>query len=357
MSDLQEIADRQRGALLRREGAVMRRLTAAYVEAWARLQGTLKALTARIDDARRRGEEPSPSWLLRQELLAVLERELVAEVSRIARLAGGAIAEEQAALVGLAQEHTRDLVDAAMGTAPPGVSLTFARLPTSAIAELVGVLADGSPVASLLAELGPDAAREARKALTTGLALGESPRTIARRARSAFGGNLTRAMTVARTETLRAYRESSRRSYEANDDVVTGWVWHAAADGRTCGFCWAMHGSEHPLEEKMATHPNCRCAALPRTKTWAELGFDVDEPEDGVRRGADLFAELPDSQQRNVLGPAKHAAYEAGALKLDDLAGFARSRRWGRTGRERSLTEVVGAERARGFIAASRGSA
>lgn len=358
MADLQEIADRQRAALIRRESGVMRRLTAAYVEAWARLQGTLKALTARIDDARRRGEEPSPSWLLRQEVLGVLERQLVAEVNRIAGMAGGAIAEEQAALIGLAQEHARDLVDAAMGTAPPGVSLTFARLPTSAFAELVGVLADGSPLASLLADLGPDAAREARKALTTGLALGESPRTIARRARSAFGGNLTRAMQVSRDATLGAYRRASHRSRLANSDVVKGWVWHAAVNqpGRTCAFCLSMHGSEHPIEEQFASHSRCRCAALPLTKTWAELGFDVPDAPQPFETGAQALARMPRADRRKVLGPAKLAAYEAGDLDLVDLRGFGRDRRWGRFGYERSLTAIVGAERARELIATSRSS-
>lgn len=155
-----------------------------------------------------------------------------------------------------------------------------------------------------------------------------------------------RAVTVARTETLRAYREGNRASYQASG-VVAGWRWLATLTTRSCAFCWSMHGSVHPLNAPMATHPRCRCTSVPVLKA----AFGGDEP---TQTGPDVFAELDAAQQRAVLGGAKYRAYSAGAITLEDLAGTKRTREWGRVGYEKSLTAAVGADDARRYIAAAR---
>lgn len=353
-SQIETAAVRFRRALLEHDAAAQRQIITAYGQAWRRIETTLATLTAQIDAARQAGETVSASWLQRQAHWRALEAQILAEVMSIARMAGGAISTEQAAVVGLAQEHAEALVQASMGTPPPGVTLAFARLPTSAIAELVGVLQDGSPLTDLLLRLGPDAADSVRRALVTGLATGENPRQIARRSRAAFGGNQVRAMTVARTEVLRAYRESARQTFLANRDVVTALRWWSARDRRTCVLCWARHGSLHRLDEPISFHVRCRCVVLPVTKTWRDLGYDVPEPPTDTQSGAEAFADLPAAQQRAILGPAKYAAYRAGAFDLEDLIAVRRSRKWGRTDYEKSLSAIVGAKDARQFIAAAR---
>jgi len=108
-------------------------------------------------------------------------------------------------------------------------------------------------------------------ALTRGLALGLGPEVIRRLIQQMMGMVLTRALRIARTEMLRAYREAARRNYQANSDVVKGWIWHSALNERTCAACWAMHGTVHRLEERLDDHVGGRCTAVPLTKTWAEL--------------------------------------------------------------------------------------
>ncbi|MBI2954237.1 MAG: minor capsid protein [Chloroflexi bacterium] len=191
-----------------------------------------------------------------------------------------------------------------------------------------------------------------RKALITGVATGQNPRVIAGWIHQALGGNLVRALRISRTEALRSYRESSRRAYQANDDVVAGWIWHAALDRRTCAFCWSQHGTLHKPGEIMATHPNCRCGTVPKTKTWEELGFkNVPETSVQVEKGTDLFERLSDERKREILGPAKFAAYKDGKLKLEDVAGFARHKEWGPVGYERSLRDILGEREARKWTA------
>ena len=80
-----------------------------------------------------------------------------------------------------------------------------------------------------------------------------------------LAGNLTRALRISRTETLRAYREATHRTYQQNSDVIEGWYWLASlsSSGRTCAARIALHGTFHANDERMKTQVNCRCAQLP----------------------------------------------------------------------------------------------
>ena len=81
-------------------------------------------------------------------------------------------------------------------------------------------------------------------------------------------------------------------------------------------------------------------------------------PHDRVRQpGPDLFARLPEDQQRAILGPAKFAAYQVGAIRLEDLRGIRRDPRWGPVGYERSLREVLGTQRAEAYARLARAGA
>ncbi|MCL5957851.1 MAG: phage head morphogenesis protein [Chloroflexi bacterium] len=134
------------------------------------------------------------------------------------------------------------------------------------------------------------AGQDVRKALLAGLATGQPQTVIARAVRQALGGNLVRALTIARTEMLRSYREASRQTYLANSDVVNGWIWHAVLSTRTCAACWAMNGTLHKLNERLDDHVRGRCAMMPVTRTWQELGFEnVPETRMPIQRGAICF--------------------------------------------------------------------
>jgi SPP1 gp7 family putative phage head morphogenesis protein len=340
MAGLDEAADRHRRELLAGERAAAGRMVEAYGAAWRRIKASLDDLTAEIAAA---GDEASPAWLYRQARYRALLAQTEAELRRFAIVAEAEIVAGQREAVQAAQAHAAEQVAAALGEPPAGVIVAFDRLPAGATEELVGALADGSPLRDLLDELGPSASAAVREALVAGVATGQGPREIARRIRAALGGDLARALTIARTETLRAYREASRRAYLANGDVVRGWTWHAARSPRTCAMCWAMHGTVHRLDERMATHVNCRCAMVPLTRTWAELGFPgAADARPAVERGEVRFRRLSEADQLAVLGPGKFAAWTAGEIELADLVIETRSARWGAGRREASLAEALG---------------
>jgi len=355
VADIFAIAARHREELLQRERQSAVRMVEAYGAAWQRIRHQLGGFESQIAQARALGTEISPAWLLQRDRLQSLQRQVEAEIAHFARFAEGQIWNGQQAAVDAAQAHAEELAGAGLGPPPPGVTLAWDRLPTDALTDLVGFLGDGSPLRTLLDELGPDASAAVRKALIAGVATGQNPTAIARTIREALGGNLVRALTISRTEVLRSYREASRRSYHANRDIVTGWLWQAGLSSRTCASCWAMHGSFHRLDERLDDHPRGRCTMLPVTKTWAELGFPgVPETRIEVQRGPDLFAKLPAAEQREILGPARYAAYRQGLITLDDLVHRSHDPRWGTMRREASLREVLGNEEARRLVASTR---
>jgi SPP1 gp7 family putative phage head morphogenesis protein len=271
-------------------------------------------------------------------------------MAQFSAMATGTITGQQAAAVEMAQTHAAELGLASLqpGAEQAGVSVTWDRLPREALTDLVGFTQNGSPLKELLDELGPTASQAVRDGLIQGLALGQNPRTIARQIKGALGGNLVRALRISRTETLRAYRESTRRNYQANSNVVGGWYWTAALDGRTCAACWAMSGTFHTLDERLDDHVNGRCAMVPKTKSWEEMGFSgIEETAPQPRVGVDEFAKLSPERQDGVLGKAGGAAYRAGAVRLRNFVGRRNDPRWGTMRYARSLRSILGAEQAK----------
>jgi SPP1 gp7 family putative phage head morphogenesis protein len=237
----------------------------------------------------------------------------------------GTIASRQLELVEVAVQQTQAVV-AESG----GAQLTLNRLPREAVENLIAVLPDGSPVGKILAELKVSGSASMREALINGVAQGWNPRRIEREARDAQGRVLSRALTVARTEALRPYREAQYQMRQNNQDVISGWYWLSAADARTCASCWAMHGTFHRNSERLDDHPNGRCTEVPAVK-----GFSLN-----IETGTDRFAKLPAAEQRKVLTGEKYELYKKGEIQLTDLVHRSRSAVWGTNRREKSVREI-----------------
>jgi len=180
--------------------------------------------------------------------------------------------------------------------------------------------------------------------------LGWNPRRTASHIREGLGGNLARALRIARTETLRSYRETNREVYKANRHILKGWLWASARNERTCAMCWAMDGTVHGLDEQLDEHICGRCTMVPLTKSWRELGFDMDDVEGKFpETGITAFGKLSDTEQVKILGPAKYAAWKEGKFGLEDLVGRRYDPQWGWSRYEKSLKELIGAEQAKGY--------
>jgi hypothetical protein len=104
-------------------------------------------------------------------------------------------------------------------------------------------------------------------------------------AEGGFNGGLSRALTIARTETISAHREAAAVSHQENADTLAGWRWLCALSDRSCPACLAKNGELHPVSEPGPQgHANCRCSRVPVTKSWRDLGIDLDEPAEQRER-------------------------------------------------------------------------
>lgn len=323
--DILTITDRYRDALIAREEEAVARLIDAYSDVRAGIEDDLSDITALIESRRQRELDVSESWLRRQARYQALLERVDAEVSALARDHRGALTAIQAEAVGLSNEAF------AAAVAVQGAELAR-RLPPSAFAELVGRLSNGSPLADLLDELGPDARQRVERALLDGVVRGMSPRETARLVSDAMGGNMAKALQITRDQTIAAYRGANHRQFQANADILESWIWSAQLDDRVCASCMAQHGLEFPITEPLASHSGCRCAQVPKVR-----GSNV-----GFQRGTDWFAQQPESRQLQLLGPAKFNAWRDGAIRLDDLIARGTDPRWGPWTREASLVSLLG---------------
>ena len=320
MADVYELAERFRQQAVARERAAAARLVREYGKVYARIQANVSALLAEAETARKRGETVNAAWVYQYNRLRRLQAQTEAQMSTFADAAGTGIeaAQLESALAG--QRDASTLMRAALGVRESGVHVAFNVLPRAALNEMIGFTDAGTPLGKLLAELGPDAARRVSDTLVQNLALGRNPRQTARDIRESLGGSLSRALTISRTETLRAYREGTRAAYAENSDIISGWRWLSARQARTCAACWAMDGQVFENDKPMPAHPNCRCVMLPV----------IVGKTDKAGTGADAFASLGEDGQRQVLGK-DYDAWKRGEVTLQDFVRVRKSPAWGET--------------------------
>lgn len=337
-----EIA-RQRAQILRADDQTRRALIRAHRKVLQRLRSELDALTAQIEAARAEGPV-TETWLRRQDRFRSLIADMERETATFLRVAAEEIQGAKGEAVARALDHAPKLTVASLGPAPrnarAAIAGSFDRTATPAMREMVSRAADGRPLGQLLGRIAPQAAGRVRDSLIFGTASGRGVRHIAAEVSHLAGMPLRRAEVIARQEVIGAYRAASHEAYERSG-VVEGWVWHTALDDRTCSLCWEMHGSFHSMSESLSSHVNCRCAEVPRTKSWNELGFDgVPDGRQTIESGADIFDGLPEADKLAILGRSRLEAYNAGQITLSDLVRETNHPRWGKGLRQATLSEL-----------------
>jgi SPP1 gp7 family putative phage head morphogenesis protein len=113
-----------------------------------------------------------------------------------------------------------------------------------------------------------DMATKMTRALTDGLVQGKGPREIARDLNAQTDMGQERALTIARTEIIRAHAEGQLTALEdlGVEEVGVTVEWMITDDEALCPKCAAMQGVILKLSEAhglIPAHPNCRCAFAP----------------------------------------------------------------------------------------------
>lgn len=330
-SELLKAADQFRRAILKRERRAAVRLITAYGIIWNRLLKNISSLGEEITAARERGEVVNQFWLIRQERYFQLLAQVNVEMRKFGEFAETTISKQQELAAKAGLSNSIALMETAAEGA--GIATAFNKLPVSAVENLVGTLGNGSPLRTLLDRL-PAAGRQiVEQGLIEGVALGRNPRAIASEIRKGLGGNLNRALTISRTETLRAYRTATIQAYQANSDVVTGWYWRSGRSRRCCAACVALDGTFWTVRDPMRPHPRCRCTMIPGVK-----GVTVD-------KGSTWFNKQDAETQKAIIGTKSgYAALKAGELKLQDFVGLERNPVWGDSYHQLSVKRAFAGE-------------
>ena len=321
---------------MEREAA--RRLLDAYQRIFVRLRRDQDALARRVEALQAQGIEPSRNMVRRQREYVRLIAETQRQMQNYAAIIEDTTAWGRMSGAQLAMDLSYKMTEAMLDGYPPDIRAqlmgTWQRLPTEAITAMVGALEADSPlVTQVLADFGLEAAKGIGNLLVELLGAGKNPRVVAREMAKAWGVPLTRALTISRTEMLRAHRSATMASYRANEHVVRGWIWHAfLEDDRTCVGCIAMHGTEHSLAEELDDHPNGRCAAIPVTPTWEEMRFEgMPDVAVKVQKGEEWFKEQPQERQIAIMGKKRWDAWKAGEFTFSEQAIHRYSDLWGHT--------------------------
>jgi SPP1 gp7 family putative phage head morphogenesis protein len=327
------------------EAAAAQRLLDAYTRIYGKLQGEVDALMAELGTAMADGQPITKAELFRSVRYQRLIADTQSEMQQYAAILEDEVARAQQAAAEKAIADSTAMVQASLEGIPEPMRgqlfATFDQMPKDAIRAMVGALQESSPLNGVLQTFGADAAKGIGDALVEGLLRGDNPLEVGALIRREFGVPLTRALTISRTEMLRAYRMATWASYRNNPSVVKGWRWFAQLDNRVCMSCVAQHGTLHTLDETLDDHPNGRCAMVPETVSMAELGLNVPETRPEIQSGQDWFKGLGEAEQRQLMGPGKFDAWKAGKFEFSQLSRESTSDKWGRMFSEASLKDLL----------------
>jgi SPP1 gp7 family putative phage head morphogenesis protein len=297
-----------------------RALVSAWVDAWDEIAPDL---TAVLLDMLVAGDAVTRAQLLRSTRLRKALAVIADNLETLAVDAGVRVTGDLRDVIDRAGAAQASVIDSQL---PPGTDLVnldaWSRVDDRQVTAIVKRSTE--QITALTRPLPAAAYDVVRRELIRGVAAGSNPRETARRIitrteRYGFNGGLNRALVIARTETLDAHREAARVGRMAHTDVLGGWTWLAKLDTRTCPSCWAQHGTVHPVEKTGPDdHQQGRCTAIPTTRSWADLGIDVEEPPSLLPSREDAFEQLTGEQQLQILGPGRYSAYVNGTFPMDD---------------------------------------
>lgn len=220
------------------------------------------------------------------------------------------------------------------------VSPSFVFFDERAVVEMTRRLVKGEPLSNILIANNAHAIDDLTKKFLGSIIKGINTRDAAAQMYQDLGLSLWRAETLARTEIVGTYREVNLQRMKESK-VVKKWRWSATLDERVCPVCIFLDGKLFDFDEVFATHPNCRCAAIPITLTFRELGLDMDDYEASYREsGEEWFNGKSSKFQDRILGPLKGKLFRSGQLTLGDLVGEKEHPTYGPVRYEKSVKQL-----------------
>ncbi len=226
-----------------------------------------------------------------------------------------------------------------------------AALPGASVIDRIAnrSLVQGATISDWFERISSQIKFDIERAVKTGVILGDTNAQIA----SAIVGDGTRGpeafprgrrdvMAVTRTAVQTVANDARLATFEANADVIKAVQWISTLDSRTSDICiarsglvWTLPGYKpqgHNIEWQgpPPAHWACRSTVIPITKTFRELGLDIDEVPLSTRASmdgqvaadltfADWLGGKPPEFADEMLGKGRAALWRDGKITLNQL--------------------------------------
>lgn len=327
-SELERQIAEQRRRMVEQDAAQMKVMAQRWLKVENALKDGIAALVAEAKDAAAANILLSLEDVYKLEHYKRLLSQARSEVIKYSKWASDGIQTRQAEML---SQGVNDAVSTIEATLRDGnVQAHFNKLPVSAVEYTIGYSADGTPLNLLLRKSYTESVARLTQALIDGNAMGRNPRDTAVLMSDAMAGNLQRALVIARTEQVRAYRSANMEAMRTSG-IVEGWIWRSALQDRTCAACLAMDGTFHDISEELNDHPNGRCFKQPVIQGLESVA---------AKSGEDWFYDQPEETQKAILGKGRYEALQNGSFMFGDLAVVKHDPTWGSEVRQASLSDL-----------------
>lgn len=286
-----------------------------WVEVQNRLDSYFADVGLQIEQAQAIGKPLSVSALLRTEAYRTATKVARIETVEFNRRRVSEIETTQVQYVNLGQIHAQDAINVNADETRQLVNFFDPRVQE----EFAGMAGDGNPLGNLFRTVWPESAEEIENLMKQALLKGLGPRLTAQLLRDNFFVPLNRALNIARTEQLRAYRSASLFGYKTSG-IVSGYKRLATHDDRVCPGCLFKEGEFVQSLDSFDEHPQGRCAMVPVVKGVRPPNWQGNE---------EWFGTLEPENQALILGPGRYDLWKSGRISLADIPMKVRDPVWG----------------------------
>lgn len=179
--------------------------------------------------------------------------------------------------------------------------------------------------------LASSTAKKVSDQVLVGIASGEENDKIVTRVKSVSKLMTSQAEAIVRTTANDVSVDTRQRVFEQNTDVIDKVMLVATLDLRTTEICMSYDGQVFPVDEgpRPPFHWNCRTTVVPVTKSWKDLGLDIEVPE-GTRASmngqvpvtqtyGEWLADQPFDDQVEALGQVRAELFRDGKVDIQSF--------------------------------------
>lgn len=319
----------QREAINRSELKLLREMARLWVPTYRYLEEQLQRIVDTIEEKQANGEPIDMSWIYSLDRYQSMLDQSREAIDKYNKAAAQQISGAEADAVDIGESNARQLVNAAEPDDP-----LWARINQRETRIMAGQLSETSPLHTLLSRNWGETMSGIEKALTIGISTGQGSDWVARQMVEAANIPLKRALTIARTEVNRAYREATLETMRSSRAVI-GYR-RMCYPPTACFACLMMDGEFYDKASSFSDHPNGKCAAVPVTRHYDPIS-DADWERE---RGQAWFERQTPEKQKALIGVGRYELWQQGKVNLRDMVYIKENTTWGGSPAIKSLREL-----------------